>query len=130
MFYLVVLIINKIEHVPEILSKWEDLGIKGITILESTGHGKLKQAGLLDNLPLFFSLENLQEIQEIHHRTVFSVVDNEALVDKMIATAQEVIRNIEEEHTGFLFVLPVLRVIGLQKPKSQSYSQDSEEKVS
>lgn len=118
MFYLVVLIINKLEHVPEILSKWEDLGIKGITILESTGHGKLKRSGLLDNLPLFFSLETLQELQEIHHRMAFSVVDSEALVEKMIATAQEVIGNLEDENTGFLFVLPVLKAIGLQKPKS------------
>lgn len=118
MFYLIVLIVNQLENIPEILSKWEDLGIKGITILESTGHGKLKRAGLLDNLPLLFSLETLQELQEIHHRVVFSVVEGEALVEKMIATAQEVIGNIEEEHTGFLFVLPVLKAIGLQKPKS------------
>jgi len=130
MSYLVVMIVNQIEHVPEILSKWENLGIKGITILESTGHGKLKRAGLLDNLPLLFSLETLQELQEIHHRTVFSVVDSEALVEKMIATAQEVIGNLEEEHTGFLFVLPVLKVIGFQKPKSSLSFRDSEEKIS
>ncbi len=117
MFYLVILIVNQIEHVPEILAKWEDLGIMGITILESTGHGKLKRAGLLDNLPLLFSLETLQELQEIHHRTLLSVVD----------TAQEVIGNIEEEHTGFLFVLPVLKAIGIQKSKLSR--ADSEEKI-
>jgi len=118
MLYLVVLIVNHIEHVPEILAKWEDLGIKGITIFESIGHGKLKRAGLLDNLPFLFSMETLEELQEIHHRTLFSVVDSEALVEKMIATAQEVIGKIEDEHTGFLFVLPVLKAIGIQKPKA------------
>ncbi|RCK73850.1 MAG: hypothetical protein ANABAC_2923 [Anaerolineae bacterium] len=127
MFYLVILIVNQIEHVPEILAKWEDLGIMGITILESTGHGKLKRAGLLDNLPLLFSLETLQELQEIHHRTLLSVVDSEDLVEKMITTAQEVIGNIEEEHTGFLFVLPVLKAIGIQKSKLSR--ADSEEKI-
>lgn len=115
MYYLIILVVNNIEYVPDVLERWENLGVKGITIFESTGHGKLKRAGLLDNLPLLVSMESLEELQEIHHRTLFSVVDSEEMVDKMIAAAQEVIGNIEEEHTGFLFVLPVLRAIGLQK---------------
>ncbi|PWH15643.1 MAG: hypothetical protein DDG59_11130 [Anaerolineae bacterium] len=129
MYYLVILIVNHLEKVPEVLAKWESLGIMGITILESTGHGKLKRAGLLDNIPLLISLESLEELQEIHHRTLFSVVDDEKMVDKMIVAAQEVIGNIEDEHTGFLFVLPVLRAIGLQKPKSKTSLEDSEEKT-
>ncbi|MCX8061024.1 MAG: hypothetical protein N3D16_00420 [Anaerolineales bacterium] len=119
MYYLVILIINQLEHVPEVLELWEKLGVTGTTILESTGHGKLKRAGLLDNLPLLISLESLEELREIHHRTLFSVVESEEMVDKMIAAAQEVLGNIEEEHTGFLFVLPVLRAIGIQKHKSE-----------
>lgn len=122
MYYLVILIVNHIEHVPDVLEKWESLGIKGITILESTGHGKLKRAGLLDNLPLLVSMESLEELQEIHHRTLFSVVSSEELVDQMIAAAQEVIGNIEDEHTGFLFVVPVLRAIGIQKRLPDSSS--------
>jgi nitrogen regulatory protein PII len=117
MYYLVALIVNNLENVPAVLTKWEALGVRGITILESTGHGKLKHAGLLDNIPLLVSLERLEELQEVHHRTLFSVVDNEELVEKMIAAAQEVIGNIEEEHSGFLFILPVLKAIGIQKAK-------------
>ncbi|GAB4481675.1 MAG: hypothetical protein Kow0088_24070 [Anaerolineales bacterium] len=119
MYYLVILIVNHLENVPQVLTKWEDLGVRGITILESTGHGKLKRSGLLDNLPLLVSLESLEELREIHHRTLFSVVDNEEMVDKMIVAAKEVIGNIEDEHTGFLFVLPVLRAIGIQKPEAE-----------
>lgn len=117
MYYMVILIINNIEHVPEVLEKWEKLGVSGTTIFESTGHGKLKRAGLLDNLPLLVSLESLEELREIHHRTLFSVVEGEEMVDQMIAAAQEVIGDIEEEHTGFLFVLPVLKAIGLLKKR-------------
>ncbi len=122
MYYLVVLIVNKIEQVPDVLERWERLGIKGITIFPSIGHGKLKRAGLLDNFPLLVSMESLEALQEIHHRTIFSVVDSEELVDRMIASAQEVIGNIEDEHTGFLFVVPVLRAIGIQKHPPASTS--------
>ncbi len=117
MYYLVILIVNHLEHVPGVLDKWESLGIKGITILESTGHGKLKHAGHFDDLPWLFSMDSLEELHEINHRTLLSVVDSEEVVDKMISGAQEVIGNIEDEHSGFLFVLPVLRAIGIQKHK-------------
>lgn len=122
MYYLVVLIVNKIEQVPDVLERWESLGIKGITIFPSIGHGKLKRTGLLDNFPLLVSMERLEELREIHHRTLFSVVDSEELVDQMIAAAQEVVGNFEDEHTGFLFVLPVLRAIGIQKHPPDSIS--------
>jgi nitrogen regulatory protein PII len=115
MSYLVVLIVNEPEHVPEILEQWEGLGVIGITILESTGHGKIKRAGLLDSLPIIPSLENLMGMSEIHHRTLFSVVDDENLVEKMASVANEVIGGLEEDDTGFFFVVPVLKAIGLKK---------------
>jgi nitrogen regulatory protein PII len=114
MSYLVVLIVNDPDRVAQVLEKWESLGIHGITILESSGHGKIKRAGLLENLPIITSLENLLEMQEIHHRTLFSVVEKEELVDQMAETAQAVIGDLNEEHTGFFFVVPVLKAIGLQ----------------
>ncbi|MCS6907163.1 MAG: P-II family nitrogen regulator [Anaerolineales bacterium] len=115
MYYLVLLIVNNPEQVPKVLLRWEELGVTGITILESTGHGKLRRAGLLENFPLLVSIESLEEMQEIHHRTLLSVVDSEELVERMISTVQEAIGDLEREHSGLLFVLPVLRAIGICK---------------
>jgi hypothetical protein len=42
-------------------------------------------------------------------------VDDEALVDRMIAVAEEVIGDLENADTGFLFVAPVLKAIGMGK---------------
>ncbi|MGB9672906.1 MAG: P-II family nitrogen regulator [Anaerolineales bacterium] len=120
MGFLVVLIVNEPKHVAGILEKWESIGIRGITILESSGHGRIKRAGLLENIPIITSLENLEEISEVHHRTLFSVVEQENLVDRMAEAAQEVIGDLNEEHTGFFFVVPVLKAIGLQHRPNNS----------
>ena len=61
------------------------------------------------------SLHDLIGREEVSHRTLLSVVDSQELVDKMVAAVQDIIGNLEEPHTGFLFVVPVLQVFGLGK---------------
>jgi nitrogen regulatory protein PII len=118
MSYLVVLIVDDAEKVSEILRGWEKAGALGVTIIESMGLGRLRRAGLRDDLPLIPSLRNLLEAGEVHHRTLFSVVETQETVDKMAASAQRVIGDLEEAHTGFMFVLPVLQAIGMGKHRS------------
>jgi nitrogen regulatory protein PII len=115
MSFLVVLVVDDLDKVTDILHEWEQIGVPGITILESTGMGRIRRAGYRDDLPLMPSLQDLFEGEEIHHRTLFAVVEDEALVDRMIAAAEKVIGDLDEAHTGFLFVAPVVKVRGMGK---------------
>jgi hypothetical protein len=54
-------------------------------------------------------------MEEIRHRLLFSVVDDEALVDRMEKAAEEVIGRLDDHDTGFFFVVPVIKAVGLQK---------------
>ena len=118
MNYLVILVVDDINHYPEILDGWEEAGVLGATILASTGLGRMRRAGLRDDLPLMPSLQDLFESDEVHHRTLLSVVDSQELVDKMVAIAQQVIGDLEDPHTGFLCVVPVLQTIGFGKHRT------------
>lgn len=113
MTQLVVLIVDDPGDCPSILEAWETIGITGITILESSGLGRYKRAGMRDDIPLMPSLRDLFESKEVPHRTLLSVVEDEAKVDEMIRVAEQIIGDFEEGHTGFLFVLPVTRAYGL-----------------
>ncbi len=115
MSYLVVLVVDNIDNCPAILQAWEEAGIPGVTILQSTGLGRVRRAGLRDDMPLMPSLSDLLQSEEIHHRLLFSVVEEESTVDRMIAIVREVIGDLDEAHTGFLFVVPVLRAYGMGK---------------
>lgn len=115
MLQCVVVIIDDPDTCPCFLDAWEALGVRGITILESTGLGRIRRASLRDDLPLMPSLSDLLESGEVHHRTIFSVVDDDALAERMIAAAEECAGNLEEANSGFLFVLPVSRAVGLGK---------------
>ena len=119
MSYLVVLIVDDLDDCPAVLDAWEAAGVLGVTILASTGLGRMRRAGLRDDLPLMPSLQDLLESsEEVHHRTLLSVVDSQELVDKMVAIVQQVIGNLEDPHTGFLFVVPVIQAYGLGKHRT------------
>lgn len=114
MAYLVVFVLNNLEQCSAVLDAWEKAGVPGVTILESTGLGHLRGA-MRDDLPLIPSLRDLLASQELHHRTLFSVIPDEATVERVIAATEQVIGGFTRHHTGLLFVVPVARVLGLEK---------------
>jgi nitrogen regulatory protein P-II 1 len=115
MNYLVLMVVDNLDYVPEILSAWEKAGVLGVTILDSTGLGRIRRSGLRDDLPLMPSLSDLLQNEEIHHRTLFSVVDSQEVVDRMVAIVENIVGDLDEPHTGFMFVVPVVHVYGMGK---------------
>ena len=86
MYYTVVLVLNDLEHEAAILDGWEKTGVTGVTIMDSTGLGRVRQrASLRDDMPLMPSLHSLLHAGEEHHRTFISVVDGDEIVDRIIA---------------------------------------------
>jgi len=115
MTFLVVLIVNDPDYCPIILDEWEAAGVFGITILQSTGLGHIRRAGLRDDVSIMPSLADIFESEEIHHRTMFSVVEGQEMVDKMVSIVQRIVGNLDDPHTGFLFVVPVAQVYGMAR---------------
>jgi hypothetical protein len=115
MYYMVLLIVNRIDQCPDVLDAWDALGVGGITILDSTGLATLRERGFRDDLPLMPSLSDLLRHREHRHRTIFTVVEGETLVDELIRVTQRIMGNLQQPNNGVLFVLPVARVIGLNK---------------
>ncbi|GMR11501.1 MAG: hypothetical protein BMS9Abin28_2334 [Anaerolineae bacterium] len=114
MTHQLIFVLNNLEQYPDILNAWEEAGAPGITILESTGVGRIRSV-VRDDLPLMPSLSDLLASQEMHHRTLFTVIEDEQILDKVIDATERVIGDFARHHTGLLFVVPVTRVLGLQK---------------
>lgn len=115
MSYMVMFVLDDIDKCSPIFDAWEAAGVNGITILESTGLGRIRrQAGFRDDLPLMPSIRYLLQTREEHHRTIFTLVKTEAMVDKIIAATESVVGDLNEPDRGVIFVLPVMRVVGIQ----------------
>jgi hypothetical protein len=113
---LIVAIVLHIEVCHDVVRVWEEAGVTGATILDSIGMSHLKQKqALRDDMPLVPSLRKLLETEEYNHRTIFSVVPDGFDLDDLIRRTEALVGNFDEPDTGFLFVVPVTRVRGLDR---------------
>lgn len=115
MYFLIVFVLDDPDRCRDILDAWEDAGIRGITILESSGLGRVRRAGVRDDLPLIPSLSDLFKSTETRHRTLFAVVKIQEQIDAIVEATQSVVGDLDQAHTGLLFVLPVSQVYGKSK---------------
>jgi nitrogen regulatory protein PII len=114
MAYLVVLVLDDPGQCPDVLRAWDEAGVSGVTILESTGLGRLQRV-IWDDLPLVPTMRDLLGTRELHHRTLLTVVRDEETMDRVIEATQQVVGDLNQPHTGFLFAVPVVRVLGLER---------------
>jgi nitrogen regulatory protein PII len=116
---LVVVVLPDFLKCHEVLDLWERHGVSGITVLESVGLHKIRQAR--DDLPLFPSIRHLVEGEEYHHRTAFTIVDDDFDLDGLIeATEQAIGGDFDVPCTGILFVMPVSHAFGIRSNWNQT----------
>lgn len=120
MFQMVLLIVANPDKVADILDGWEATGVGGITILESTGLGRVRQVSIRDDMPLMPSLSRLFQHREIRHRTIFTVVESDETVDNLIQVTETILGDLNNPDNGVMFVLPVSRVVGFAGAKERA----------
>ncbi len=115
--YLILFVLDDIQRLEEILQAWEQSGVRGITILPSTGLAKLRQrkAVLREDLPLMPSLHDLFRHSEHMNRTLFTIVENEEMVNAVVNATHSVVGDLNEPNTGVMAVIPLARAYGLQR---------------
>ena len=119
MYHLIVFVLDDPDQCKDILEAWEAAGITGITILESSGMGKMRNSGMLDDIPLMPGIIDLIKVKENSHRTLFSVVETQEQIDAVLSATQDVVGDLENDDTGFLFVVPVSQAYGMSKTRKQ-----------
>ncbi len=130
MYYLVTFVLDDVNQGPDIFDAWENAGVGGITIIESTGLGRVRrEQGYRDDIPLMPSIRSLFHAREEHHRTIFSIVEGEEMVNRLIEVTEGVVGELTEPNTGVLFAIPLSHVAGVPR-RSQTFegSKQEEEK--
>jgi hypothetical protein len=110
---MVLLVLLDLDRLEEVMHGWHAAGAGGITILESRGAGHLlARHALRDDLPLFPGLRRLLESEELHHRTLFTVLPERVDLDAFFDATEAVLGDLDRPNSGFMFAIPVLKVRG------------------
>lgn len=112
--FLILLVLHDVTKLDEVIAAWETAEVRGITILRSLGMAKARKIGLREDMPIIPSLDDFLR-QEDFNRTLFTVVDSEAMADRVIAATEEITGDLDNPNTGLLVMLPVLRARGLHR---------------
>jgi nitrogen regulatory protein P-II 1 len=116
--FMIMLILDDPDQCQAVLAGWETAGAPGVTILPSTGMGRIQaKVGLNDDLPLLPSLKDFLQQEESLHRNLISIVRERAVVDGIIQATQAVLGDLNQPNSGILVILPVLEAYGLDRYK-------------
>jgi hypothetical protein len=106
---LLIAVINDVDRMDEVLAGFLEIGIRGATVLDSEGMGRV----LSHDIPIFAGLQTLISRSRPQNQTLFSVIDDPEMVDRAIALLQDVCGRFDDPATGIAFTIPVNRVVGL-----------------
>jgi nitrogen regulatory protein P-II 1 len=104
------MVLNKTEKLDEVLKAFLDCGVKGATILNSTGMGRR----LAKEVPIFASLGIVLDGGRDYSYTLFAVM-NEDKVKPVVETLDKVLGNLDDPDTAVIFTLPVDGIYGLSR---------------
>ncbi len=114
MSYLVMLILDDVNRLPQILKVWREIGVPGVTILESTGG--YRTTSWLSQVGLDF-LDRLFETEELTRRTLMAAIEEESLMEQAVAEAERVMDGLDRPNSGIIMVLPIHLTRGIYKTR-------------
>jgi hypothetical protein len=115
--FLVLYVLHDESRLNEILDAWGQAGVGGITILPSTGMGRMvKHMTLREDMPLIPSLRDLlDDHEQMRNQTIFSIVESPDLAEKLHAVTENIVGPLDDPDTGIMAVLPLIKVYGLRR---------------
>jgi nitrogen regulatory protein PII len=114
MAHLLVLILGDSDQLPDILNAWRQVGVSGMTILDGVGARRLEEYVLRDDTPLLPSFRSLLIDERNSNQIILSVITDEAVLERAIRAAEQVIGDFSKPHSGVMFVVPVTRTWGIR----------------
>lgn len=108
-------ILNDTNYLDDVLAGFVEVGVSGATILDSQGMASAIVHGNNQEIPLFGSLQTLLGNSYPYNKTIFTVLENEELVEKVVKSIREVIGEEDKNNAGFMFTVPIGKVYDMGK---------------
>ncbi|MGD8403426.1 MAG: hypothetical protein PVJ21_07185 [Anaerolineales bacterium] len=110
--YALLFVLDDPDRLDEILTAWNEIGVRGVTIMESTGWQRRRiQQSMLGARFDFASLVGGARLE--NHMTLFVVVESRDIVQNALQAAEAIVGDLDGPHTGILVAWPIEIVKGL-----------------
>ena len=100
--FMIMLVLDDPDQLDAVIGAWETVGIRGVTMLESTGLGRLRQSRVAARY--YFQSSH---VEEEGHLTLLAVVPDENSVQSCLQATEEITGSLDEPHTGIFTAWPL-----------------------
>lgn len=107
------IVLNQVEYLDDILDEFIEVGVRGATIFDSQGMGSALSDNGKDHQPFFGMLRTLLDESRPYNKTIFTVIEDDEILDKAIKAVKGVVGDIHKPGVGMMFTLPVGNVYGM-----------------
>jgi hypothetical protein len=106
--FMIMFVLDNPAQLDAVLDTWEKAGIRGVTLVESSGiHRRRKML-----LPMRYVFQTSGDVEESHF-TLFAIVDTEAVVQACLQATEQLVGNLDDPNTGVFAAWPLAVVKGL-----------------
>jgi len=106
---LLLFILNKEEHLEEILEVFLELDITGATIIDSVGMGRI----LATDIPIFAGFRNIMQESRPGNKTILTVVSDDK-IPRIIQGIEQICGSLDKPGAGILLTLPISNAKGIK----------------
>ena len=106
--YMIMLVLDDPALLDQVLEAWEGVGIRGATIVESTGIQRLRRK----NVPMRYFFQAPGLIEE-GHLTLFVIVENEQMAQDCLRATEQIVTDLDGPNTGVFAAWPLAIVRGV-----------------
>lgn len=110
--YMLIMVLDNVAHLNDVLAGWEQAGVRGVTILESTGLQRVMLRHRPEAAYAGFS-RIFGSSTATGHNTLFAVVHSMIVIEAAVAATERIVGKLDEPNTGIMVALPVSRVWGV-----------------
>ena len=105
---MIMFVLNDRKHTDQVLEEWNNAGIKGATLMESTGAYRRRM-----QIPgrYAYATTNVDE----GNITLFAIVPDQTSVNNCLAATEKVVGDLNEPNTGVFTYWPLANVKGIMK---------------
>lgn len=109
--HMVLLVLDDPAQLDRVLQAWEEAGVRGATIVESTGFRR-RRAGEV-RVAARYAFGHTSGLTEEGHYTLFAIVAGEAEARRCLQATESVVGDLNQPNTGVLAAWPLTLVKGV-----------------
>ena len=106
--WMIFFVLDDPDLLEKVLDAWAQAGVRGATIVESTGYHRKRQKFI----PMRYIQQYSQDMVE-GNCTLYAIVENEATVEACLKATEALVGDLDQPNTGVFASWPLDKVKGL-----------------